>query len=150
MIGEKVGISPGGFERLVRENLDLVAFDFSVERLDQGSARLRLTFDRRQLRPGGSIAGPVMFSLVDTVLYALALSVDASALMSVTTDVSIRFLRRPRPADLIAEGRLIKSKGRLVVGDVTLYSDGDDEPVCHATGTYLVPRAKLRMGGVDG
>lgn len=150
MTGDHPGISARGFERLVRENLDLVAFDFTVEALEPGTARLRLTFDRRQLRPGGSIAGPVMFSLVDTVLYALALSVDASALTSVTTDVSIRFLRRPPPADLIAHGRLIKSAGRLVVGDVTLYSEGGDEPVCHATGTYLVPRAKLASGRAGG
>ncbi len=120
--------------------MNIEAFDFQVERLVPGEARLRLAFDRRHLRPGGSIAGPVMFSLADTVLFALALSVDATALMSVTTDVSIRFLRRSPPADLVAEGRLIKPSGRLVVGDVTMFSDGGDDPVCHATGTYLVPR----------
>ncbi len=143
----KPSISPRGFEQLVRENMNIDAFDFRVEHLVPGEARLRLAFDQRHLRPGGSIAGPVMFSLADTVLYALALSVDATALMSVTTDVSIRFLRRPPPVDLVAEGRLIKPSGRLVVGDVTMFSDGVGEPVCHATGTYLVPRVGIAANG---
>ncbi len=32
---------------------------------------------------------------------------------------------------------------RLSVGDVTLYSEGDDRPVAHATVTYAIPPQEL-------
>ena len=43
------------------------------------------------------------------------------------------------PADLMAEGLLLKLGKRLAVLEVTLHSDGHDEPVAHATGTYSIP-----------
>ena len=45
----------------------------------------------------------------------------------------------PAPRDLIAEGRLIKLGRRLAYGEVTIFSQGDDEPVCHVTSTYSLP-----------
>jgi acyl-coenzyme A thioesterase PaaI-like protein len=35
--------------------------------------------------------------------------------------------------------RLLKLGKRLAVGEVALYSEGDAEPVAHATGTYSIP-----------
>lgn len=129
------------FEQMVRENMgDRPSFSFRVEELGRGHGRIRLIFHEKQLRPGGTIAGPVMFTLADTVLYALTMSVAGLVPMAVTTDLSLHFLRRPGPVDLIGVGRLLKASGRRLMGDVTLYSDGDDDPVAHATGAYALPR----------
>jgi acyl-coenzyme A thioesterase PaaI-like protein len=57
----------------------------------------------------------------------------------VTTNLNCNFLRRPGPADLVAEARILKLGRRLAVGQVTLYSDGDDQPVAHVTATYSIP-----------
>ena len=46
---------------------------------------------------------------------------------------------RPPRGGLVAECRLLKLGKRLAVGDVTIYSEGDDEPVAQATGTYSIP-----------
>ncbi|HEY4820421.1 MAG TPA: phenylacetic acid degradation protein, partial [Xanthobacteraceae bacterium] len=35
--------------------------------------------------------------------------------------------------------RLLKLGKRLAVGEVTLYVEGDDTPVAHATSTYSIP-----------
>ena len=48
----------------------------------------------------------------------------------------MQFLRRPRPADLVGEGRLLRMGRRLAVSDVLLYSDGAGDPVAQATVTY--------------
>ena len=53
-------------------------------------------------------------------------------------DVSVR-LSKPAQADVIAECRLLKLGKRLAVGEVTIYSAGDPEPVAHATVTYSIP-----------
>ena len=50
-------------------------------------------------------------------------------------------MRKPEPADLIGEGRLMKLGRALAVGDFTIRSDGSDEPVAHATLTYSLPRS---------
>ena len=60
--------------------------------------------------------------------------------MAVTTNLNINFLRKPSAdMDLLADCRLIKVGKRLAIGEVTIYSDGSDEPVAHAVGTYAIP-----------
>ncbi len=63
--------------------------------------------------------------------------------LTVTTSVSINFLRKPARRDLIGEARILKLGKRLSVGDVTLYSEGDDRPVSHATMTFAVPSREM-------
>lgn len=108
----------------------------TVEGLTWGEIRLRLAFQPRFLRPGDTISGPTMFALCDTALWGAVWSATGTALMSVTTDMTLHFLRRPGPKDLLAHGRVLKVGRRLSYGEVTLYSDGDPKPVCHATGSY--------------
>ncbi len=60
--------------------------------------------------------------------------------LAVTTGLNINFLRKPSAQrDVIGVCRLIKVGKVLVVGEVNLYSEGDDEPVAHAVGTYSIP-----------
>ena len=40
---------------------------------------------------------------------------------------------------LTAECRLLKLGKRLAVGEVTIWAEGDEEPVAHATSTYSIP-----------
>ncbi len=136
-------IQPREFERLVAEHMsNRFDFDFSVESLASGFARVRLRYDEAQLRHGGTIAGPVLFTLADTALYAAVLATVGLVPAAVTTDMSLHFLRRPAPADLVAEARLLKQGRQLQVGEVTIWSDGDPDPVTHVTGTYAVPPSR--------
>ena len=59
--------------------------------------------------------------------------------LAVTTSLTINFLRRPAPADLLGKAKLMKLGKRLAVGEVALYSQGQAEMVAHATGTYSIP-----------
>lgn len=111
-------------------------FDLTVEELRWGDIRLRLGFSERFLRPGGTISGPVMFTLCDAALWGAVWSATGSALMSVTTDMTLHFLRRPKPKPMIAHSRMLRVGRTLCYGEVTLWSEGDPEPVCHATGSY--------------
>jgi acyl-coenzyme A thioesterase PaaI-like protein len=40
---------------------------------------------------------------------------------------------------VIAKCQLLKVGRTLVVGEVTLYSEGDERPIAHAVGTYSLP-----------
>jgi uncharacterized protein (TIGR00369 family) len=110
-----------------------------IEEVGPMRARMRLSVDASHLRPGGTVSGPTMFTLADCVFYVATLAMIGPEALTVTTSVSINFLRKPAQRDLIGEARILKLGKRLSVGDVTLYSDGDDRPVAHATMTYAIP-----------
>lgn len=101
--------------------------------------RMRAVYSEDFLRPGGTVSGPVMMTLADAAMYALVLSRIGPVELAVTTNLSINFLRKPEPADLIAEARMLKLGKRLAIGEVSLYSEGDDRIVAHTTATYSIP-----------
>jgi uncharacterized protein (TIGR00369 family) len=112
---------------------------FVIEELEPTRARLRLRFDARHLRPGGTISGPSMFALADLALYVAILSRIGPVGLAVTTNLNINFLRKPAPRDLIGEARLLKLGKRLAVGEVAMSTVGESDLVAHATGTYSIP-----------
>ena len=115
---------------------------YCVEAVGPLSARVRLGFEERHLRPGGTLSGPAMMALADLSLYVAILASIGPVGLAVTTNLSFNFLRKPARADLVADCRLIKLGKRLAVGEVELRSEGGTEIVCHATGTYSIPDPK--------
>jgi uncharacterized protein (TIGR00369 family) len=113
--------------------------NFAVEAVGPMSARLRLLYRDDHLRPGGTISGPTIFALADVALYVAILAQLGPVALAVTTNLNINFLRKPGPADLVGEARLLKLGARLAVGEVTMTSVGGPEIVAHATGTYSIP-----------
>ena len=114
-----------------------------IEEVGPMRARLRMPIDHSHLRPGGTVAGPAMFTLADCAFYVATLAMIGREALAVTTSLSINFLRKPARRDLIGEARILKLGQRLSVGDVTLTSEGDDRPVAHATMTYAIPPRDL-------
>jgi uncharacterized protein (TIGR00369 family) len=112
---------------------------YTVEALSPRGARLRATYHENQIRPGGTISGPTMMALADVSLYITVLASIGPVALAVTTNLNINFLRRPAPRDLISECRLLKLGNRLAVGEVSIFSEGEEEPVAHVTGTYSIP-----------
>jgi len=113
--------------------------DFRIESVGSMRARLRLLYRDDHLRPGGTISGPTIFALADVALYVAILAQLGPVKLAVTTNLNINFLRKPGPADLVGEARLLKLGKRLAVGEVTMSSVGGSDIVAHATGTYSIP-----------
>jgi len=128
------------FHRLTGAALPLTTmFGMRLERLEPGLVTARMPFRPELVRPGGTVAGPVLMALADYAMYAVVLSLEPWAEQAVTSNLNINFLRRPPPADVLAEGRIIRLGRRLAVCEVLLRSDGQDDPVAHVTGTYAMP-----------
>lgn len=113
-----------------------------IEHLAPHAGRLRMEFHPSMLRPGGTISGPAMFKLADFAIYVAILGMIGRVPLAVTTSLTINFLRRPLPRDLIAEVRLLKLGTRLAVGEVHTFSDGQEAPVAQATGSYSIPKSR--------
>jgi acyl-coenzyme A thioesterase PaaI-like protein len=109
-----------------------------VERVDAASLRLRyrVSDDGAEIRPGGTISGPTLMTIADTVAWLLTLAQLPAGTDALTAALTISFLRPPPPADLIGEGRLLRMGRRLSVVEVLMASDGVPDPVAVATVTY--------------
>lgn len=111
-----------------------------IERVGLGGARLRLAVSDRHLRPGETVSGVALMALADVAMYVALLAAIGSMPLAVTTSLNINFLRKPPKRDLIAEVKLLKLGRRLAVGEITLQSEAQAEPVAHATSTYSIPQ----------
>jgi acyl-coenzyme A thioesterase PaaI-like protein len=97
-----------------------------------------------ELRPGGTVSGPVLMAVADVALYVAILGEIGLVALAVTTNLSINFLRKPSSEkDIIGRCSLIKVGKGLIVGEVSLYSDGETQPVAHVVGTYSLPPQKI-------
>lgn len=111
-----------------------------LEELGERGAVVRHPVGAAELRPGETVSGPVLMATADVALYLAILGEIGIVPLTVTTHFSINFLRKPSAErDIIGVCELLKVGRTLAVGEVTLYSEGLDEPVAHAVGTYSIP-----------
>jgi acyl-coenzyme A thioesterase PaaI-like protein len=111
-----------------------------VDEVGNASATVRHHVGTDELRPGGTVSGPVLMAVADVALYVAVLGEIGIVPLAVTTSLSINFLRKPSPSrDIIGICKLIKVGRSLAVGDVALYSEGVADMVAHAVGTYSIP-----------
>lgn len=128
-----------------QEIIDFLANDFpqfeaTIEEVSNQSSIIRQPIQQKHLRPGGTVSGPTLFAVADSALYVAILGELGIVALAVTTNMNMNFLRKPSPdCDIIAKCTLIKVGKTLVIGDVFIYSDGDDAPIAHAVGTYAIP-----------
>ncbi|KRG32763.1 PaaI family thioesterase [Psychrobacter sp. P11G3] len=111
-----------------------------VEAVNENGATLSHEIGINELRPGGTVSGPVMMAVADVAIYVAILGRIGIVPLTVTTSLTINFLRKPSAsARIIAECTLMKVGRTLIVGEVSLYSEGCDDMVAHVVGTYSVP-----------
>ena len=114
----------------------------SIESLGPMTATLRHRVGVDELRPGGTVSGPVMMFTADVALYVAILGQIGIVPLAVTTSLSFNFLRKPAGGrDIIGVCKLLKLGKTQAIGEVNLYSEGQAEPVAHAVGTYAIPKS---------
>jgi acyl-coenzyme A thioesterase PaaI-like protein len=90
-----------------------------VEAVGDGTSTVSHEITARELRPGGTVSGPILMSVADVALYVAILGKLGIIPLAVTTSFTINFLRRPA-ADRAILGicNLLKVGHSLAVGDV--------------------------------
>lgn len=128
-----------------QELADFLAAEFpqtkvTIVDVDDGAATVRHEVGTDELRPGGTVSGPVLMTVADVALYVALLGEIGIVPLAVTTNLSINFMRKP-PGDRAVVGvcKLMKVGRSLAVGEVSLYSEGLPDPVAHVVGTYAIP-----------
>jgi uncharacterized protein (TIGR00369 family) len=114
----------------------------SCEQVGEGWAVAHLVADETSLRPGEIISGPTVFGLCDAALYHACFTVLGIEPMTVTSEMSIRFLRPARGTEVRARADLVDLGRRSITGSVVAWTDDIDKPVAVAQGTYVRQRAR--------
>lgn len=111
-----------------------------VEAIGERSSTVSHSIGFDELRPGGTVSGPVLMTVADVALYAAVLGELGLVALAVTSNLSINFLRKPSAdKDIVGHCKLVKVGRTLVMGEVMIYSRGNEKPVAHVMGTYALP-----------
>lgn len=139
-------VSAAELADMAREKVPMAGLlSLEVESVLPGEVTIRVPYREEFIRPGGTIAGPVMMTVADFAMYGVVLSLIGRVDLAVTTNLNINFLRRPVPGDVVARGRILKLGKRLAVSEVYIHGGDDEALVAHVTGTYSIP-----PGAVEG
>jgi acyl-coenzyme A thioesterase PaaI-like protein len=112
----------------------------SCEEVSFGNAVAVMFPHPNTLRPGKIISGPTVFGICDAALFYAALSCTSFEPMTLTSEMSIRFLRPARGEVIRARGVIHTIAGRNIVGTVVAWTDDETKPVSVAQGTYVRPK----------
>jgi uncharacterized protein (TIGR00369 family) len=116
----------------------------SVEKVEAGSVSLRMPFDERLTRIGGTICGQALMSLADTTMVFVVSSALGEFRPMTTVNQSTNFMRPISKADVIAEGRILRVGKSMAFGEVFLRADGDSAPAVHVSSAYALVAGPAR------
>ena len=116
-----------------------------VVSMEDGRAVMRLVANSSHLRPGGYISGPTQMALVDSAAYMAVMTKTGHEPMTVTSNLSINFLRPCIGDVVVADARIMKIGQALAVMDVDVRVEGATKPSSHAVVTYAIPRQPSGM-----
>lgn len=111
---------------------------FRATQVFPGGCTVRLDATERHLRPGGTVSGPALFTLADIGGYVCVLSHAAPNPLSVTTSITINFMRKAQAGPVDGHCRIMKLGRSLMVFDIDMVAGPDRLTVAHAIGTYSI------------
>lgn len=110
-----------------------------VTRADGTEVELLWRYDERSLRPGGTISGPTLMTLADTVAYVAVVARIGPEPLTVTSHLAMDFVRKAPPGNLRSTGELLKLGRRQALIAIRIWSEASGELVGYATSTYALP-----------
>lgn len=129
-------LAPAAIEAVIHRGVPLAAaWGIEVLQASGGTATCRLPWQDALLRPGGTLSGPALMGLADVAMWAALLGLTGGRDESLTTSLTIHFLRRLPPRAVIAQARVLK-RGRIIVGEVLIRGEGSEETAAHVTTSW--------------
>lgn len=116
---------------------------YAITALEPNKLSMSLTAGENQLRPGGTVSGPAQMEMADFAVYCLLLAHHAQdARLSVTTNLTCSFLRKPESGHLYCDVKMLKHGRTLSVASATLHQGDETRPVASMELTYYTGNIK--------
>jgi uncharacterized protein (TIGR00369 family) len=134
-------VSPAAAQAVLAENFApwVQALGLTVETVAADAATLRLPFDPRLVRVGGTVCGQALMTAADTAMVIAVSAAVGGFRQMATVGQTISFLRPVTDDDVLVEARVLRLGRTLVFGEISLRAAGSGALAAHATTTYALP-----------
>ena len=134
-------MSPAAAQAVLAENFApwVQAHGLTVEAVAADAATLRLPFDPRLVRVGGTVCGQALMTAADTAMVIAVSAALGGFRPMATVGQTISFLRPVANDDVLVEARVLRLGRTLAFGEISLRAAGSGALAAHATTTYALP-----------
>lgn len=112
----------------------------------EGTARIAFDVDERCYHAAGAAHGTVYFKMLDDAAFYAANTLVTDKFL-LTTSFNLHFSRPVKAGRVIAEGRWISGRRRVLVAESRLI-DAEGEEIGRGTGTFQ--RSRIALSGLSG
>lgn len=121
-------------------------FDSQLTVQAEGLARIVFTVDPSVHHAAGAAHGTVYFKMLDDAAFYAANSLITDRFL-LTTSFNLHFVRPIKSGRIVAEGRWISGRRRVLVAEARLVDD-EGEEIGRGTGTFM--RSRIALSGLPG
>ena len=134
-------MTPAAAQAILAENFApwVQALGLTVETVAADAATLRLSFDPRLVRIGGTVCRQALMTAADTAMVIACSAALGGFRPMATVGQTISFLRPVANDDVLVEARVLRLGRTLAFGEVALRAAGSGALAAHATTTYALP-----------
>lgn len=121
-------------------------FVSSLEIIGEGSSRIAFTVDETCFHAAGAAHGTIYFKMLDDAAFYAANTLISDRFL-LTTSFNLHFTKPVRSGELVAEGRWVSGRRRVLVAESRLL-DKEGEEVGRGTGTFM--RSRIALSSLPG
>lgn len=121
-------------------------FDSTLTILGEGRSQIVFTVDERFHHAAGAAHGTIYFKMLDDAAFYAANTLVTDRFL-LTTSFNLHFTRPVKSGQVVAEGRWISGRRRVLVAESRLV-DAEGEEIGRGTGTFM--RSRMALSGLAG
>jgi uncharacterized protein (TIGR00369 family) len=121
-------------------------FASRLEIVGEGRSRLTFTVDRSVYHAAGAAHGTIYFKMLDDAAFYAANTLVTDRFL-LTTSFNLHFTKPVRDGVVVAEGRWVSGRKRVLVAESRLVDREGDE-IGRGTGTFM--RSRIALSSLDG
>ena len=121
-------------------------FPSSLTIAGEGRSTIRFSVEPRHFHAAGAAHGTLYFKMLDDAAFYAANTLVSDRFL-LTTAFNLHFSRPLRGGEVVAEGRWVSGRRRVLVAEARLV-DSEGEEVGRGTGTFM--RSHIALSGLPG
>ena len=121
-------------------------FNSSLEITGEGQSRITFVVDESCFHAGGAAHGTIYFKMLDDAAFYAANTLVSDRFL-LTTTFNLNFTKPLRAGTVVAEGRWISGRRRVLVAESRLVDQEGDE-IGRGSGTFM--RSRIPLSGLPG
>ena len=121
-------------------------FASRLEIVGEGRSRLTFSVDRSIFHAAGAAHGTIYFKMLDDAAFYAANTLVTDRFL-LTTSFNLHFTKPVREGEVVAEGRWISGRRRVLVAESRLV-DAEGEEIGRGTGTFM--RSRIALSSLAG